>query len=154
MAWPRSIVLLVIRLAFGIQFFFAGLGKLQNHEKTVDFFTQIQIPAPEFHAWLVGGLECFGGVLLILGLATRLISIPLLVAMVVAYLTAHTNELKTLFSSDPSEFFSAPPFPFLIALLVLIAFGPGRIALDAFFKRCATSKRKIEEKPDLEGQKS
>src|SRR6266481_4043786 len=84
----QSPFLLAVRLYWGWQFWQAGWGKLSNIPKTVDFFTSLGIPAPAFHAHLVGLLEAGGGILLILGLASRLITVPLTINMIVAYLTA------------------------------------------------------------------
>ena len=71
-----------------------------------------------------------GGVLLMLGLGTRLASVPLIVTMLVAYLTAHREKaFKSL-----GDFTDQPPFPFLMAALVLLAFGAGRWSLDPLLK--------------------
>src|SRR5437868_15537659 len=80
----RSPFLLAVRLYWGWQFWQAGWGKLQDISKPIGFFTDLGIPFPVFNAWLVSSLECFGGVLLVLGLASRLISIPLVIDMTVA----------------------------------------------------------------------
>lgn len=102
--------------------------------KAIDFFTQLGIPLPVFNAYFVSLLECVGGILLILGLASRLISIPLIVDMLVAYITAD-REAFTSFFSDPDKFMAAAPFTFLMASLLIMVFGPGSIALDYLIKR-------------------
>lgn len=102
--------------------------------KAIDFFTQLGIPLPVFNAYFVSLLECVGGILLILGLASRLISIPLIVDMLVAYITAD-REAFTSFFSDPDKFMAAAPFTFLMASLLIMVFGPGSISLDYLIKR-------------------
>lgn len=102
--------------------------------KAIDFFTQLGIPLPAFNAYFVSLLECVGGILLILGLASRLISIPLIVDMLVAYITAD-REAFTSFFSDPDKFMAAAPFTFLFASLLIMVFGPGSISLDYLIKR-------------------
>src|SRR5262249_60495475 len=79
----QSPLLLVVRLYWGWQFFQSGLGKLKDIDKLVDFFTSLGIPHPVFTAHMVGGLECAGGALLVVGLGSRLIAPPLTVNMLV-----------------------------------------------------------------------
>src|ERR1700679_2024130 len=82
----QPLVLLAFRLAWGLEFFVSGQGKLKSHADIVEFFTSLGIPFPDLNAWFVGGLECVGGILLILGLLSRPIGLILLVNMTVAYL--------------------------------------------------------------------
>ncbi|MDQ3198093.1 MAG: DoxX family protein [Verrucomicrobiota bacterium] len=84
----RSPVLLIIRLFWGWQFFIAGKGKLADLDKPTQYFASLGIPLPHAQAILVGCVECFGGLLLIIGLASRLISVPLMILLSVAYVTA------------------------------------------------------------------
>jgi putative oxidoreductase len=73
--------------------------------------------------------ECLGGLLLVAGLASRLTSIPLIVTMLVAYLTADSEAVRAIFS-EPDKFTSAAPFLFLLASVIVLLFGPGAISLD------------------------
>jgi putative oxidoreductase len=132
----RSPLLLLIRLCWGIQFFQTGLGKLMHIQKVIDFFTSIPIVFPAFNAYLVGCTEMIGGALLTIGLASRLISIPLAFTLVVAYLTTEQDALKKLFTfSDINPFLNADPFLFLFACLIVIAFGPGLFSVDYLIER-------------------
>ena len=130
----HSPFLLVVRLYWGWQFWQAGWGKLQDISKPIGFFTDLGIPFPVFNAWLVSSLECFGGILLVLGLASRLVSIPLVIDMTVAYLTADRQALKAIFS-EPGKFYGADPYTFWFAALVVLIFGPGMISLDYLIAR-------------------
>jgi len=65
---------LALRLVFGWQFFLTGRGKLAHLERTTDFFASLHIPAPGAHAVGIGLLECVGGLLLLAGAGTRLLS--------------------------------------------------------------------------------
>ncbi|WP_051978750.1 DoxX family protein [Edaphobacter aggregans] len=125
-----SPLLLAVRLYWGWQFVQTGLGKLRNQEKVVDFFTSLNIPFPALNAHFVSGLEFFGGILLILGLFSRPISLLLTGSMFVAYWTADHEALLSIFS-NPEKFYGADPFPFLSAAVLIFAFGPGRFSLDA-----------------------
>ena len=126
----QSPFLLAIRLYWGWQFAQTGWGKLGDINKVTNFFTTLGIPAPALNAWFVSGLELFGGILLILGLGSRLIALPLVIDMVVAYITADREALVKFFS-DPDKFYAAAPFTFLFASLIVLIFGPGRFSLDA-----------------------
>jgi putative oxidoreductase len=126
----QSPFLLAVRLYWGWQFAQTGWGKLGNIHKVINFFTSLGIPAPALNAWFVSGLELAGGILLILGLGSRLIALPLVIDMIVAYLAADREALGKIFS-DPDKFYAAAPYTFLFASLIILIFGPGKISLDA-----------------------
>jgi putative oxidoreductase len=127
--------LLLVRLYWGWQFAQTGWGKLHNLSHVRDFFQSLGIPAPGIMAPSVAMLEFVGGILLILGLATRLIGFLLAANMFTAYITADREALGTIFSSDPSKFYNADPFTFLFASLIALALGAGAISLDALLAR-------------------
>ena len=79
-------------------------------------------------------LEFFGGILLIVGLGTRLIGFLLACNMLVAYITGDLMALKSIFS-DPGKFYIADPFTFLFASLIVLIFGAGFFSLDAIIDR-------------------
>ena len=125
----QSPLLLAARLYWGWQFFQTGHGKLMNHEKVTGFFQSLHIPFPSFNAWLAGSTECIGGLLLLIGLASRLVSLPLIFLLIIAYVTAESDALKSIFS-DPDKFVTATPFLFLMACLMVLVFGPGKFSVD------------------------
>jgi len=130
--WLRPVLLLLIRLYWGWGFFQTGKGKLMNLERTTTFFASLHLPAPKLNAIAAGSVECFGGLLLLAGLGGRIVPVPLIFCMFVAYLTAESEALRALFS-DPDKFVAAEPFAFLLAALIVFVFGPGRLSLDALF---------------------
>ena len=125
----RSPLLLAMRLYWGWQFFETGRGKLMNLDRTTAFFTDLHIPMPHLNAMLAGSTECFGGLLLLLGLGSRLITVPLIFTMIIAYVTADNAALKAVFS-DPDKFVSAAPFQFMLTAVIVLVFGPGAFSLD------------------------
>lgn len=125
----QSPALLLVRLYWGWQFFETGRGKLADIPKVVDYFTSIGVPAPSLNAHFIATLECVGGILLILGLASRLIALPLLIDMIMAYVIADREALGSIFS-EPEKFYNAAPFTFLLASLLILVFGPGKLSLD------------------------
>ena len=77
----QSPFLLAVRLYWGWQFAQSGWGKLHHLDKVTDFFTSLNLPLPGVTATFFSGLELVGGVLLILGLGSRLIALVLTVNM-------------------------------------------------------------------------
>src|SRR5271163_326124 len=127
----QSPFLLAVRLYWGWQFMQAGWGKLHDIGKVVGFFTNLGIPAPALNAYFVSGLEFAGGLLLLLGLGSRLIALPLTIDMIVAYITADREALFSIIS-NPDKFTAAAPYTFLVASLIVLIFGPGKASIDAF----------------------
>ncbi|HQR39473.1 MAG TPA: DoxX family protein [Blastocatellia bacterium] len=134
LGYLQSPLLLAMRLFWGSQFFLTGKGKLMNLERTTTFFASLNIPMPGVNAAIAGTTEMVGGALLVLGLGSRLASIPLVFTMLVAYATAEREALSALLT-DPSQFTGAEPFLFMLTALVVLAFGPGAISLDELLKR-------------------
>jgi putative oxidoreductase len=129
----QSPFLLALRLYFFWQLFLTGQGKLENIGKVTEFFASLGIPLPTLNAYFIGSLECFGSLLLIIGLASRPLSLLIVISMSVAYLTADFEAISNIFS-DPDKFVKADPFPFLLAALIVLVFGPGRFSVDALLK--------------------
>ena len=109
----------------------SGWGKLHNLTQVTQFFTTLGIPAPGPTALFVGCVEFFGGLLLILGLASRLTGLVLTGNMFVAYLTADREALFSFFG-NPGKFYGADPYTFLFAAVLILILGPGWISLDTF----------------------
>jgi len=126
----QSPLLLGIRLYWGWQFTQTGWGKLMHLDRTAGYFESLGIPLPKVNAIMAGGTECAGGLLLALGLFARPAAVPLIFTMLVAYWTADREALNAI-GSDPDKFVTAAPFLFLLASLVVLVFGPGKLSLDA-----------------------
>jgi putative oxidoreductase len=133
-AYLQPALLLAVRLYWGWQFAQTGWGKMHNIAKITGFFASLNIPFPGLNAHFISGLEFFGGLLLILGLATRLTGLLLASNMMVAYWTADREALTSIFS-DPGKFYVADPYTFLFASLLVLIFGAGMYSLDAFILR-------------------
>ena len=105
------------------------------------------------NAYLVASLECFGSLLLIIGLASRLVSVPIVISMVVAYLTADFEAVGSVFN-DPDKFVKADPFPFLLTALIVLIYRPGRFSADAWIKRKLQPRIRTEpsRRPSRSGQ--
>ncbi|HEX6813592.1 MAG TPA: DoxX family protein [Planctomycetota bacterium] len=125
----RDPVLLLVRLTMGWLFCATGWGKLGNLAGTAEYFASLGLPLAAANALFVGLLECAGGLLLLLGLGSRPAALLLAGNMLVAYLTAHRADLGSV-----RGFVEAAPYSYLVAALVVLAFGPGRWSLDRLLR--------------------
>ena len=84
---------LALRLYLVPVFWMAGTQKIAGMENTIEWFGNpewgLGLPYPWLMAHLAAYTEAIGALLLLLGLATRWISIPLMVTMLVAIFAVH-----------------------------------------------------------------
>ena len=120
--------LLGMRIALGVIMIAHGYPKVfGGMHGTVGFITKLGFPA--WMAYLSAYTELFGGVLLLLGLFTRVAATGIFIDMVVAIAKVHwKNGLRGEGGYE---------FPMALAALgfALIFFGAGPIAIDALFGR-------------------
>lgn len=117
---------LILRLAVGAVFIDHGKSKLFGGlAMTTGFFDKIGIPMPGFCAPFIGGLEFFGGILLLLGLGTRLLGLLLAADMLVAVAAAK----KWALSKSELELLLGA------ASLSLFFFDAGAYSLDAWLMK-------------------
>src|SRR3979490_665533 len=101
---------LVMRLVVGYVFMLTGWGKLNNLPQMIQNFTEWGIPFPKLLTPFVSGVEFFGGILLILGLFTRIPAAMLAVVMLVAIKSAKwetVDSLETLLGFEEMTYFAA-----------------------------------------------
>jgi putative oxidoreductase len=130
----ESPFLLIVRLYWGWQFAQTGWGKLHSLGQVMQFFSSLGIPAPGPTAVFVAIFEFVGGILLMMGLFSRITALGIVIDMAVAYLTADRESLVAFFSA-PDKFYGAAPFIFLFVGLIILIFGPGKLSLDALLDR-------------------
>jgi len=130
----RSPFLLAVRLYWGWQLVQSGWGKLHNLDKVTDYFTSLGLPMPAQMAVIISCVELFGGIFLALGLLSRLTALVLTVNLIAAYIIGDREALLSIFS-DPDKFYAAAPYTFLIASLIVLIFGPGKVSLDTLLNR-------------------
>jgi putative oxidoreductase len=127
---------LLTRLVMGQAFYFTGRGKIENFSNTEKFFADLGIPFPMLNAAFVSRLEYWGGIALILGLATRLLAAGLASTMVVALLTADKESfIKAFLLRGDAGLTDIVSFVYLLFLIWLVVYGPGVIALDTLLAR-------------------
>jgi putative oxidoreductase len=127
LGWLAS---LLGRLSVGLLFMSTGWGKVHSLDKVTHFFESLHIPAPGFNAVLVGFSELVCGALLVLGLATRLAAVPLIMSMIVAILTAKLPDLHNVF-----DLVGFDEFTYLCVLVMIAIIGPGSVAIDHVLAR-------------------
>jgi putative oxidoreductase len=130
----QSPFLLLIRLYWGWQLIQSGWGKLHNLEKVTDYFTSLGLPMPAQMAVFISCVELFGGIFLALGLLSRLTALVLTVNLISAYIIGDREALFSIFS-DPDKFYAAAPYTFLVASLIVLIFGAGKLSLDELLNR-------------------
>ena len=132
----RTGLLLAVRLYWGIQFAQHGWGKLAHLDRTAHFFASLSLPTPAAAALFVAIVEFAGGILFAVGLGTRVVSLILFLEMTAAYLIVPDDRVNfSHILSAPSDFYSATPYTYWFAALLILIFGPGRIAMDSLLRR-------------------
>lgn len=125
---------LIARLTLGVAFVSSGWGKIHNLDKVTDFFTELGIPAPHAQAVFVSSVELVCGALVLLGLATRLASIPLICTMIVALITAKAEDIAGV-----SDLVGTIEFTYIALAIWLTVSGAGALSLDRVLARRSAS---------------
>ncbi len=108
--------LLILRIGIGLIFIFSGITKLIDMNMTVTMFSQIGIAA--IFTYMVAIAEFAGGIMLALGIASRIWTIILGIIMLVAVILTY---------KDPAMVMT--PFVLLFSLISLVLSGSGKYAL-------------------------
>jgi len=112
----------VLRVATGGIFVAFGVSKFTKHWSEVHSFRTYGVPSPDSFVYFIGVIETAGGVLLIIGLATKLAALVLSGDMIGAIATAGVKEGGAL------NLGLAPTL--LTTMLFLLWAGSGPVALD------------------------
>lgn len=136
MAWSAP---LLGRVTVGWLFAVAGWGKVHHLGDVTKYFVELGIPAPGLNAAVVGYSELICGALLLVGVLSRLATVPLMVSMVVALLTAKRAELHGL-----SDLFAQVETTYLVILVAIAVHGPGVVSLDHLARERLAPERKTQ----------
>jgi uncharacterized membrane protein YphA (DoxX/SURF4 family) len=143
---------LFLRLMAGGVFLWEGILKFVYVNQGVGRFTKLGMPFPHLTADFVGYLEIVGGLLLLLGLMTRLIAIPFIIEMIVAILS---TKISLYLGTSPLPLPPVPPqigmwavlhevrseYAQLLTTAFLLVNGPGKWSLDALLQRKRSSRQ-------------
>lgn len=128
-----DIALLILRVFIGVCFIVHGLGKLGivgpgNMTGFTGWLQALGVPFPAVQARMAMATEIIGGLLLTVGLATRLAAIFLFVTMMVAALIGHKGGGYLITNNPPGNEYALNLAILMIAFLLL---GAGHYSLDA-----------------------
>ena len=121
---------LLLRLVFGWFWLETGWAKLHNLEFFSQRFVEWGIPLPMLSATASGAVDLVGGALLILGLGTRLVAVPMIVNMLVALAVVVLPGISTF-----NEFVELDEVLYVAVLFWLLMAGPGKASLDHLIAR-------------------
>jgi len=143
---------LLIRLMVGAVFLSEGMQKfLFSEEVGSGRFRKIGIPNPDMTAPLVGTFEIICGILILLGLLTRLAAIPLIIIMLAAIFSTKIPILLGYefwgFSLRKVSYYglwgmaheARTDWAMLLGSLFLLIVGAGKLSIDAYLTRHRTS---------------
>ena len=123
---------LLMRIVVGYTFMWSGWGKLNNLPQITQNFTEWGIIFPKIMTPFVSGVEFFGGIMLILGLFTRIPAAMLAFTMLVAIKSAkwdQVDSLETLLGFEEATYFAG--------FMWLAIAGPGAASLDRLLTNTA-----------------
>lgn len=121
---------LLARLFVGCLFLLSGWNKVHKLAWFGAMFAGWGIPYPAIMAAIAANTELIGGALILIGLFTRVVAIPMVVNMLVAITVVKMKEVHSLL-----DFLSLDEPLYTIALLWLMLEGPGVVSFDYLLER-------------------
>ncbi|MFL5810980.1 MAG: DoxX family protein [Flavisolibacter sp.] len=152
--------ILLIRLMTGSVFFWEGILKFVYTNQGVGRFTKLGFPMPETMANFVATTEIVGGLLILLGLYTRIVVVYFIAEMVVAILS---TKISLYLGTSPLTLPAAPPkmgiwavlheirsdYAQILTCIFLLIEGAGNLSLDAVRKKNKTGKQNFQQNDRL-----
>lgn len=137
---------LPLRLILGIGLVYHGFPKLFSTEGRTGFvgmLTGIGVPAPELMSWVVGFVEFFGGLALIVGAFVAIVAALNIINMLVALFTVHLSHgfsfMNMTGMGPDGPTFGMPGYEvnllYIAGLLALIFGGAGAFSVDRTLRR-------------------
>ncbi|MGB0372924.1 MAG: DoxX family protein [Opitutales bacterium] len=126
-----DIGLTIFRVFSGLAMAFAhGLGKVPPSGGFVNKVGEMGFPSPSLFAWGAGLSELVGGILLAIGLCTRISALFLAVTLGIAAFVAHSNDLF----GDGSFVGAEKALLFFTGYIIFLFAGSGRFGVDKFIR--------------------
>jgi putative oxidoreductase len=120
----------LLRLTVGLVFIGTGWDKLHDLGALTENFVKWGIPLPGLNAAVAASTEFFGGILILAGLGTRLVALPMAFTMVVAIAKVQIKQVESV-----ADFFGLVEWSYLVIFLTIALIGPGALSLDALLAR-------------------
>lgn len=137
---PVELVATLGRVMLGAYFLLGGAGKIfgSSDNGQVAHMAANGIPFAEYMFPLAGACEIVGGVTLLIGLHTRLVSLLLAGFVILVSVTLHAFWQTSPDGSDHEQFVQMIMFlknmTTFAGLLAFVGFGSGPLAVDNFYK--------------------
>ncbi len=119
-----DLALLLLRLVLATILLYHGIPKLLHFSATAGGFASMHVPAPTLTAGFALVVEVVGGLLLLLGIATDIVGLLVVVEMIGAIVTVHWSK-----GFDFTKVGWEHPFTVLVIALALALSGPGASAV-------------------------
>jgi uncharacterized membrane protein YphA (DoxX/SURF4 family) len=120
----------VLRVIVGLTYLLMGLPKLGGFTGFTGFVGSLGFPVSVFFAAVVVALEVIGGLLLIIGLGTRWISILFVIEMTVTTLLVKLPRLGFIAPQGQPGVGAELDLLLLASALVLLAHGSGQLSVE------------------------
>lgn len=134
----RPWAIVPLRVVVGVGFVVHGYAKWTHGPANFGkLLQQIGVPLPLTTAWLVTGLEFFGGIALIIGIGVSLAALPLMASMFVAMIQVQArygfSSVNTIGLTQQGPVFGPPGYEinllYIAALAALVVLGPGPLSV-------------------------
>ena len=122
----RDIPLLLFRLILAYGFYEPAMMKIKNLRGVAEWFGSMNYPLPMMSASISMVTEVAGVILLILGLGSRVIALPMMFIMVIATFTVH---ISNGFAAGDNGF--EIPLYYFLMLFALVVYGSGKQSVDS-----------------------
>jgi putative oxidoreductase len=140
----RGWALVLLRMVMGAGFLVHGWAKWSRGPANFGrLLAQVGVPWPVGTAYLVTGLEVFGGLALVAGALVMFVSVPLMVSMVVAMVTVQGrygfSSVNTIGLTPEGPLFGPPGYEinllYIAGLAAVMLAGPDRLSVDGWWAR-------------------
>jgi putative oxidoreductase len=119
-----------LRVLVGITFLLHGLPKLQGLAGFTGFVGSLGFPLPGVFAIIVAALEVIGGLLLIVGLGTRWVSLLFVIEMLITTLLVKLPNAGFIAPQSQPGVGAELDLLLLAAALILLAHGSGPLSIE------------------------
>jgi putative oxidoreductase len=124
-------IVLIGRILLGLLFVLSGTGKIFGFDGTVGYIAAKGLPLPQIVAVLSICIELGGGLMLVFGLFTRPVAFGLAAFTILAGLIFHNFWAATEAMRVGQQTHFLKNLSIAGGMLVLAAFGPGALSVDA-----------------------